>query len=114
MTDKVVLLTSCGSREEALRLARLLVEAKLAACVTLLPGATSIYQWQDAVEEAEEVVLLIKSRRDLAGPLREAIASLHSYEVPELIVLPVVDGAPEYFDWLERSLLPPKLPEVNS
>ena len=77
---------------------------RLAACVNILPGARSFYRWKGEIEQASEVVLLIKSRRDTFDKLREAIAHLHSYEIPEVIALPVVDGSDAYLSWMDREL----------
>jgi len=104
MTDKIVVLSTCDSEEEAGRLARMLVEHRLAGCVSIVPGARSIYRWKDKIEDTPEFVLIIKSRRDLFDALRVEIAKIHSYEVPELIALPVVDGADRYLAWLDREL----------
>ena len=104
MTDKVVVLTTCDSQEQADRLARHLIEHRLAACVNILPAARSVYRWKDKIEEAAELVLVIKSRRDVFGKIQEAIAHLHTYEVPEVIALPVVDGSEAYLNWLDREL----------
>jgi periplasmic divalent cation tolerance protein len=104
MTDKIVVLSACDSEESAHALAKTLVEQRLAACVNILPGARSIYRWQGKMEEAAEWLLVIKSRRDLFPQLREAIAKAHSYEVPEVIALPVVDGSEAYLAWLDREL----------
>ncbi|MEO5922924.1 MAG: divalent-cation tolerance protein CutA [Bryobacteraceae bacterium] len=104
MTDKIVVLSTCESEEQAASLARSLVEQQLAACVNILPGARSIYRWQGTIEDAAEWVLVIKSRRDLFEKLREAIIKTHSYEVPEVIALPVVDGSEAYLAWLDREL----------
>lgn len=102
MTDKIIVLSTCPSREDAGRLGRILVEARLAACVTLLENAGSIYRWQDNIEEATEVLIIIKTRSELFAALRERIASIHPYEVPEIIAMPVVDGSPSYLDWIDR------------
>jgi periplasmic divalent cation tolerance protein len=107
MTDKVIVLSTCSSKEEALRIARGLVADRLAACVNLVEGALSVYQWQGSVQENQEVMLVVKSRRDLLGRLQERLASMHSYEVPEAIAIPVVDGLPAYLQWLDRELDPP-------
>lgn len=104
MTDKIVVLTTCNSQEQAAHLARQLVELRLAACVNIMPGARSFYRWQDEVKNESEVVVLIKSRRDVFDKLRAAIASIHSYEVPEVIALPVVDGSEAYLNWIDREL----------
>jgi periplasmic divalent cation tolerance protein len=104
MTDKIVVLSTCASEEEAEKLARVLVEGRLAACVTMLPGARSIYRWQGATESATEWMLVIKSSREMFPKVRAALEQAHSYEVPEVLVLPVVDGAPSYLNWLGEQL----------
>ncbi len=104
MTDKIVVLSTCETSEQARSIARNLVEKRLAACVNIIPGAHSIYRWKGAIEEASEFVLLIKSRRDLFPALRAELAKTHSYEVPEAIALPIVDGAESYLAWLDREL----------
>jgi periplasmic divalent cation tolerance protein len=105
MTDKIVVLSACESEDEAARVARVLVEKRLAACVNIVPGVRSIYRWKDKIEDTTEFVLIIKSRRDLFDALRAEIAKIHSYEVPEVIALPVVDGADRYLAWLDRELV---------
>jgi periplasmic divalent cation tolerance protein len=104
MTDKIVVLNTCGSEDEAERLARLLIERRLAACVSVVPRVRSVYRWNGAVESSDEWLLLIKSSRALFEQLREAIEGAHSYQVPELLALPVVDGAAPYLDWLQANL----------
>lgn len=104
MTDKIVVLTTCESQDQAEQLARHLVDHRLAACVNILPGARSIYRWKDKIEDSAEFVLVIKSRRDVFNKVREAIAQLHSYEIPEVIALPVVDGSDAYLRWLDREV----------
>ena len=104
MTDKIVILSTCSTRQEAERLARLLVDDRLAACVTVIPQVRSFYRWKDAVESSEEYLLLIKSSRDRFDSVRAKIETAHSYEVPEVIAIPVVDGAPNYMNWLTANL----------
>jgi periplasmic divalent cation tolerance protein len=104
MTDKIVVLSTCASAEEAQRVARALVEKRLAACVNVMPGIRSVYRWKDAIEDEEEVLLLIKTSRGLLEELREEIERLHSYEVPEVIALSVVDGSERYLAWMSREL----------
>jgi periplasmic divalent cation tolerance protein len=104
VTDKIVVLTTCNSQEQAAQLARHLVEHRLAACVNILPEARSFYRWKDNIENTAEVVVLIKSRRDVFDQLRGAIAQIHTYEIPEVIALPVVDGSEAYLNWLDREL----------
>lgn len=104
MTDKIVVLSTCGSEEEADRIARLLVERRLAACVNVLPNIRSVYHWKGAVETASECLLLIKSSRAQFEALRTALEGAHSYELPEALALSVVDGSPAYLEWLDSSL----------
>ena len=104
MTDKIVVFSTCDSEEQAGRIARELVEQRLAACVNILPGARSIYRWKDQIEASAEWLLIIKSRRDLMDQLRAAISKIHTYEVPELLAVPVVDGLESYLAWLDREL----------
>jgi len=104
MTDKIVVLSTCGSAEEADRIARRLVEARLAACVNITPGVRSIYRWKSAIEESEECLLVIKSRRDLLAALETELRKVHSYEVPEILALTVIDGSESYLLWMDGEL----------
>jgi periplasmic divalent cation tolerance protein len=104
MTDHIVVLSTCSSAEEAERLAQMLVERRLAACVSVVPGIRSFYRWQNAVESADEWLLVAKSSRDLFSALSAALEQAHSYEVPELLALPVVAGAANYLNWLASSV----------
>jgi periplasmic divalent cation tolerance protein len=104
MTDKIVVLSTCGSAKEAAKIARALVEKKLAACVSVMPEVRSVYRWKDAIEEEQESLLVIKSSRGLFNQLRAEIEKLHSYEVPEIIAVPIVDGSEGYLEWLNREL----------
>jgi periplasmic divalent cation tolerance protein len=104
MTDKIVVLSTCGSTEEAAKIARALVEKKLAACVNVMPAVRSFYRWKDVIEDEQESLLVIKSSRALFNDLRVEIERLHSYEVPEVIAVPVVDGSEGYLEWLDREL----------
>lgn len=106
MTDKIVVLSTCNSEEQAARVARHLVEQRVAACVNILPGARSIYRWKNRIEDEAEWLLLIKSRRDLLPAVRAEIEKLHSYEVPEVVALQVIDGSANYLAWLDHELAP--------
>ena len=104
MTDKILVLSNCGSEEEAAKIAREVVGAHLAACVNILPGVRSIYRWKGAIEEASEWTLLIKTRRDRFDGVAQVIRKLHSYDLPEVIAVPVVDGLAEYLAWIDESI----------
>ena len=105
MTDKLVVLVTCSTTAEARRIARAVVEARLAACVNILPGAvTSVYRWKGKVESARERLILIKTSDKRLAKLRAAVERLHSYDVPEFIALPIIAGSPKYLAWLEESL----------
>ena len=106
MTDKIVVLCNCPSAAGAEKIARHLVEKRLAACVNVIPGVRSIYRWRGEVEEGDEWTLLIKSRRDLFDHVRAEIERLHSYEVPEVVALTIVDISANYMAWLDHELSP--------
>ena len=104
MTDKIVVLSTASSAAEAESIARKLVEDRLAACVNLVPGIRSFYRWKGTIEDSPEWLLIIKSSRDRFEALRTELEKLHSYEVPEVIALPVVDGARNYLNWMDGEL----------
>jgi periplasmic divalent cation tolerance protein len=92
--------TTVPTVEAARALVRSLVERRVVACGTIVPGAVSIYRWQGAIEEAGEVVVLLKTTVGRWPALREALPALHPYEVPELVAVPIAGGHPPYLDWL--------------
>jgi periplasmic divalent cation tolerance protein len=98
--DYIVVLTNLPDSESAHKLARQLVEVRLAACVNVLGPCTSIYHWQEKIETEKEVPLIIKAKRAHYGLLEQAIRESHPYEVPEIIALPVVEGLPAYLNWI--------------
>lgn len=100
MTDAVVALSTIDSEKEAKKIARALVEARLAACVNIVPKVTSIYEWKEEICEEEELLLVIKTQQKRLEELKAMLEELHPYEVPELIVLPVSDGLTDYLTWL--------------
>lgn len=93
-------LCTCPDEPTAARIARALVEARLAACVNLLPAVRSVYRWQGRVEEAGEALLLIKTAPERFPALRERLVALHPYELPELIAVETAAGLPAYLDWI--------------
>lgn len=100
MTDKIVVLVTCSSGEEASRIAQALVEERLAACVNISSPIRSVYRWQGELCDEPEVLLIIKTVRALFDSVRRTVEKLHSYQVPEVICLPIIDGAPNYLNWL--------------
>ena len=105
MTDKIVVFNTCGSAAEAEQLAHKLVDERLAACVTVISPAKSFYRWNGAVTQTAEWLLLIKSSRAMFETLRAALESTHSYELPEVIALPVIEGSADYLAWIDAELL---------
>jgi periplasmic divalent cation tolerance protein len=104
MTDKRIVLTTAASQEQAAKIAHHLVERGLAACVNLVPQVTSVYRWKDRVEESNEWLLIIKTTAAMFGQVRQAIADLHSYELPECFCLTIEDGSPDYLQWIAESV----------
>jgi periplasmic divalent cation tolerance protein len=104
MTDKRLVLTTCGSLEEARSIAHALVKRQLAACVNIVPQIESVYRWQGEIETAAEWQLVIKTTADACDRLREALSKLHSYELPECIELAIEDGSPAYLEWIGESV----------
>jgi periplasmic divalent cation tolerance protein len=106
-TDYVVVLITVPSSEVGERIAARLLEKKLAACVNILPGVTSIYTWNGAVQKDQELMLVVKTRADLFHDrLVPAVKAVHPYEVPEIIALPVLMGSPDYLDWIAAETQP--------
>jgi periplasmic divalent cation tolerance protein len=99
-----LVLTTAGSEDQALTIARELVNRRLAACVSIVTQLCSVFRWKGEVNEEEEKLLLIKSERRLFPRVRETIRELHSYDVPEILAVPIQDGDPAYLGWLGESL----------
>lgn len=104
--EAIVALVTVGSHDEGERIASALVEEHLAACVNILPGVSSIYRWQGEVQRDQEWLLLVKSRCDALEALVQRVKALHSYEVPEIIALPVIGGSEAYLRWVDEQVIP--------
>jgi periplasmic divalent cation tolerance protein len=103
----IVVLVTCGSAKEAKMLAQTLVHRRLAACVNMLPGrVASIYRWKNRAATAKEVLLLIKTSQSRLRNLENEILRIHSYDIPEIIALPIAAGSKSYLCWLEESIQP--------
>lgn len=98
--EAIVVLVATSTREEGETIARRLVEDRLAACVNLVPQIRSVFRWEGALCQEDESLLIIKSRRDRFPALVTAVKKLHSYTVPEIIALPIVEGSEEYLRWI--------------
>ncbi|MBM4276401.1 MAG: divalent-cation tolerance protein CutA [Deltaproteobacteria bacterium] len=100
--EPVVVLITCGSEEEALNISRALVEEQLAACVNLISPVRSIYRWEEKIWDEKEWLLIIKTQRKRFQEIEARVKSLHSYSVPEMISLPIIEGSSSYLEWLSE------------
>ncbi len=108
MSAHLIVLITTGSLEEGHRIARSLVDERLAACVNILFPVQSIYRWNDQIQEDREALLVVKTTAQMLEPLSLRVKQLHSYELPEIIALEVVAGASDYLDWIDhQTQLPP-------
>ncbi len=103
MPDFVVILVTCGSEEEAQKIARALVEERLAACANIVSPIRSIYRWEGKIWDEREWLLIIKTQKAKFEELAKRVKALHSYSVPEIIAIPIAEGSPLYLEWIEES-----------
>jgi len=101
--EALVVYITAPSEEEAAKIAKALVKERLAACVNIIKDIRSIYSWQGKIEDERELLMIVKTRPELFSSLKTRVKELHSYAVPEIIVLPVVDGSEEYLAWLRET-----------
>jgi uncharacterized protein involved in tolerance to divalent cations/ADP-ribose pyrophosphatase YjhB (NUDIX family) len=113
MPEFIVVYVTAGSADEADRLARSLVDERLAACVNRIKSVQSVYRWQGKVEQSEEELLIIKTSRDRFAALEKRVRELHSYSVPEVIALPVIEGSSNYLKWLKEQVTPGPRPRSD-
>ena len=111
MTDKVVVLVTTNGPAQGRKIAAALVEKRLAACVNLVSHIRSFYRWEGKIQNNRECLLIIKTARQLFSELRAEVERLHSYQVPEVICLPIVEGAAGYLNWIEESVTPRPAPD---
>jgi len=100
-TDAVVVLTTLANEDEAVTFVRTLIDRRVVACGTVLPGGRSLYRWEGQVADEREAVVLLKTQRERLGDLERAFAELHPYKVPELLALPVATGLDRYLGWID-------------
>jgi periplasmic divalent cation tolerance protein len=103
LSDFIVVFVTCGSEEEALKIARALVEERLAACANIVSPLRSIYRWEGKIWDEKEWLLIIKTQQSTFEDLSKRVKALHSYSVPEIIALPIVEGSPAYLNWIEEN-----------
>ena len=101
MSDYMVIFITTSSIDEAKKLGRTLVEEKLVACSNILSPVHSIYQWKGKLCEDEEVMIVLKTKRDLFRQIELRVKELHSYDVPEIIAIPIIEGSEDYLSWVE-------------
>jgi periplasmic divalent cation tolerance protein len=100
-TDRIVVLITAGSEEEAHKIAESLVKRKKAACVNIVPRVDSLFWWEDRLDSVQESLLLVKTKASLFSEIVELVKRTHSYEVPEIIALPIIAGSEDYLKWLD-------------
>lgn len=103
MTDFIVVFITAPGEDDAAAMARELVGTGLAGCINILRSARSIYRWEGRLEDHDEALMIVKTKRDLFEPLMKRVKELHSYRVPEIIAVPVLEGALDYLDWLRAA-----------
>lgn len=108
LTEYIFVCVTTSSLQEAELIAKAVVEKRLAACGNIIPNIRSVFWWNGSIEAEQEALLILKSRRSLFSELSAAVKTLHSYEVPEVIALPLIAGSQEYLHWIEQETLPDK------
>jgi periplasmic divalent cation tolerance protein len=99
---EIVVLITASSEDEAAKIARVLVDARLAGCVNIIKNIRSIYSWEGKIEDEPEILMIVKTRKTLFDSLMKKVKELHSYTVPEIIALPIIDGSEDYLRWLRE------------
>jgi periplasmic divalent cation tolerance protein len=107
--DYIMVLTTCNSSETSSLIAEALISNKIAACVNIIKGVESVYQWQGKIEHDKEILLIIKTRESLFSQVEQTIQELHSYELPEIIAVPIKTGEKNYLNWIQSATLATEL-----
>jgi periplasmic divalent cation tolerance protein len=100
--ETIIVFITASSEDEAAKISRALVEARLAGCVNIIKGVRSIYHWKGKIEDESEVLMMVKTQRHLFPSLSKKVKELHTYTVPEILALPIVEGSAEYLNWLKE------------
>jgi periplasmic divalent cation tolerance protein len=100
--DEIVVFITASNEDEAARIAKALVEAKLAGCVNIIKNIRSIYSWEGKIEDEPEVLMIVKTQKSIFDSLMKKVKELHSYTVPEIIAMPIVKGSEDYLKWLRE------------
>ncbi|MEW6738394.1 MAG: divalent-cation tolerance protein CutA [Nitrospirota bacterium] len=100
--ETIVVYITAPNEDEAARIAKAIVEERLAGCANIVKGIRSIYSWQGKIEDDAEVLMIVKTQRHLFEPLKRRVKELHSYTVPEIIALPIIEGSEDYLNWLKE------------
>lgn len=100
--ENLVVFITASAEDEAVKIARAIVEARLVGCVNIVKGIRSIYSWQGKIEDEPEVLMIVKTQRNLFDSLLSKVKELHSYTVPEIIAIPIVEGSEDYLNWLNE------------
>lgn len=101
--DAVVIFITVSNEQEGVKIAKNLVEEKLAGCINIVRDIRSVYSWQGKIEDDAELLLIVKTRRQLFTRLKDRVKELHSYSVPEIIAIPIIEGSEDYLKWLEET-----------
>lgn len=101
--EALIVYITAPNEEEAAKIAKILVEERLAGCVNIVKDIRSIYSWQGKLEDEKEVLMIVKTRLKLFSALTSKVKELHSYTVPEIIAMPIVDGSEDYINWLQKA-----------
>jgi periplasmic divalent cation tolerance protein len=104
LTDFIMVYVTCASKAEAEKIAKTLLSERLIACANITGPVTSHFHWKEKIDVAEEFLMIMKSRVDLFAALEGLVRALHSYEVPEILAVPIVEGSEAYFDWMNKVL----------
>jgi periplasmic divalent cation tolerance protein len=100
--DEILVFITALNEDEAAKIARILVEARLAGCVNIIKNIRSIYSWQGKIEDEAEVLMIVKTQKPLFNALMKKVKELHSYTVPEIIAMPIIEGSEDYLKWLRE------------